>query len=102
MIESPMLDRLIEEEVAKRLPKKLADSFRRTIFHILDNRFGPVSSHLSTGLSTLTDEKRLQQLAISAAASRSLESFCRDLSASEPTGSIASDKRSTPLPEADC
>jgi hypothetical protein len=106
MIESPMLDQLIEEEVAKRLPKKLANSFRQAILRILDNRFGPVSANLSTALSTFTHEKCLEELVMSAVTSPNLESFCRDLSASEPNGcvetnGIASDKRSTPLPVAD-
>lgn len=81
MIESPMLDQIIDEEANKRLAKHTADSHRRAILRILDKRFGPVSPELSAALSNITNEAHLEELNVSAGSALDLESFRRDLSA---------------------
>jgi hypothetical protein len=81
MIESPMLDQIIDEEANKRSAKHTADSHRRAILRILDKRFGPVSTELSAALSNITNEARLEELNVSAGSALDLESFRRDLGA---------------------
>ncbi len=71
MIESPMLEQILGEELAKQ--------FRQSILDILSERFGLISPDLSAALSAITDDKRLRRLAVSAGSSPDLESFRRSL-----------------------
>jgi predicted transposase YdaD len=71
MIESPVLQELIQEMTAKRAHKM--------ILRVLQDRFGPVPAEVSDALRAVTDEERLDQLASLAARCTDLEAFRREL-----------------------
>ena len=66
MIESPVLQRLLQE--------KLGERSHKLILGILEDRFGPVPPDVATALRAILDEGRLEQL-------NKLAARCADLGA---------------------
>jgi hypothetical protein len=54
MIESPLIDRIVQEAVSK--------ARRKDILHFLNDRFGVLPADLANRLETITDEGRLREL----------------------------------------
>ena len=79
MIESPMLNELVAEGVAKGIATRTANRVRRNILDILVKKFGAVPSDVTAILAAITDDERLDRLNVSAAVAPDLESFRREL-----------------------
>src|SRR5262249_56948743 len=71
MIESPVLQRLLQEKMGERSHK--------LILGILEDRFGPVAPDVATGLKAVLDEERLEQLNKLAARCPHLHAFPQQL-----------------------
>jgi hypothetical protein len=77
MIESPMLNELVAEQVAKKLAEKL----QKAVLGLLEKRFGSVPLDLVPRIKGVTNADQLSQLIDRAALCPDLETFRQDLGA---------------------
>jgi hypothetical protein len=71
MIESPVLQRFLREQLAERM--------HRAILGVLEKRFGPVPPEVTSSLRAITDDDRLQQLIELGGVGPDLEGFRQQL-----------------------
>ena len=82
MLESPLLDELVDEKYGVRLAAKIRETAQRGIRTVLEARFGDIPSELIEQIESVEREEQLQTLTRTAAACPNLDAFRRALARS--------------------
>ena len=80
MLESPVLQRFLAEQMAPKIAEKVAERMHKAILGILEDRFAPLPAEVVTALRAITDDDRLQALIRLAARCPDLAAFLQELS----------------------